>query len=101
MVGRVIAHSVGPDRPASTVSAAVAAWRSIRAFEDRPVDEAEIRDIVRRAARAPSGSAPSAMIRSPRSTSIAAPPSRWTQIPNPRPESPHDLIDIDPMPARA
>lgn len=49
------ARADDPRRPALSVSEAVAAWRCIRAFEDSPVDEAEIRDILRRAARAPSG----------------------------------------------
>jgi hypothetical protein len=53
MVGRV--SVVSPGRRATTVSEAVAAWRCIRAFEERPVDEVEIRDILQRAARAPSG----------------------------------------------
>lgn len=38
-----------------SVSDAVAAWRSIRAFETRPVDPAAIHAILRLAARAPSG----------------------------------------------
>jgi nitroreductase len=38
-----------------TVSAALAARRSVRGFLDRPVDPALIRDLVERAARAPSG----------------------------------------------
>lgn len=42
-------------RRAVSVSEALAARRSIRAFLDQPVDEDEIRDILRRAARAPSG----------------------------------------------
>jgi nitroreductase len=52
MVGRVST----PARPSTkSVSDAVAEWRCVRAFENRPVDEDEIRDILRRAARAPSG----------------------------------------------
>ena len=38
-----------------TVSAALAARRSVRGFLDRPVDPELIRDLVARAARAPSG----------------------------------------------
>jgi nitroreductase len=38
-----------------SVSEAVAAWRSVRAFVDTPVDPERVRDILRRAARAPSG----------------------------------------------
>ncbi len=52
MVGRVSARE---GRRAGSVSDCVEAWRSVRAFEDRPVDEAAIHDILRRAARAPSG----------------------------------------------
>ncbi|WP_198598386.1 nitroreductase [Mangrovicella endophytica] len=48
--------SAGPSETrGKTVSEAVAAWRSVRAFDDRAVDAAAIRDILRRAARAPSG----------------------------------------------
>ena len=42
-------------RRTMSVSDAVAAHRCVRAFLDRPVDSAEIHDILRRAARAPSG----------------------------------------------
>jgi nitroreductase len=52
MVGRVSGKRGKGD---TSVSEAVEAWRCIRAFEDRPVDETEVRTILRRAARAPSG----------------------------------------------
>ena len=50
--------AAGPPGPAAaaTVSQAVARRRSIRRFADRPVDRARVEDILRRAARAPSGS---------------------------------------------
>lgn len=41
--------------PAMTVSDAVASRRSVRAFTDRPVDTALLRDMLERAQRAPSG----------------------------------------------
>jgi nitroreductase len=57
MVGSVTRTRAVPSArvPTTSVSAAVAGWRSVRAYTDEAVDEAEIRDILRRAARAPSG----------------------------------------------
>ncbi len=43
------------DGPAVTVSNAIASRRSVRAFLDKPVDPQLIRDILAKAARAPSG----------------------------------------------
>lgn len=41
--------------PATTVSSAIASRRSVRGFLDRPVDMPLLRDLIERAARAPSG----------------------------------------------
>jgi nitroreductase len=51
----VIAPGSHPPTGVVSVSEAVARHRSVRAFLDRPVDRAKVLDILRRAARAPSG----------------------------------------------
>ncbi|WP_284734452.1 nitroreductase family protein [Sphingosinicella terrae] len=52
---RPTSPSTSRSRPATSVSDALATRRSVRAFLDRPVDAKLIRDIVQKAARAPSG----------------------------------------------
>jgi nitroreductase len=51
----VIAPGGHPPTRVMSVSEAVARHRSVRAFLDRPVDREKVLDILRRAARAPSG----------------------------------------------